>query len=463
MSWDIIARALFVDNNAAAGLKKFNDQVHDVAKAAPGGTRGIRMFESGLRSLAFQAAGTAGPVGSAVGGLLQFSGGAGLVVGASIGIGLVGAAFKEMAADAKLAADNVEAAAKRIRESIAAAAKKAGGEGAEGVARFEQRIAEAQARLESLRTSPLGPQRFGATVGGLVPLGSPEEDRAADIRNTESLLGQLTVGLNAASKAAEEAAQRAIDSATRQADVMQMTVMIRERAIATGQDENTTLIQVAEVTARAAAAAAHLDSTQTAALVTQAMRNERLKEENRVLEAQRDLLQEIDQISADVSKLFATPQFQATLQSIRVPNLAQLQGAETARQVNLAGDKLAADAISRSLIGVGMGRTSDIGHAAAGRQNRCCPNCGGDRCGRGRSCWWRCRWRSERHRGPALAARSGEVGGRARDRWPRSRWDRLVVCGRPDLGFRSLGRAPPSGRTRGAASHSAEHRPPRSA
>jgi hypothetical protein len=107
MTWDIIARGLFVDNGAAAGIAKFNDQIHGVAKAAPGGTRGLNALEGGLRALAFEAVGVQGPIGRVAEGLLKFGGGSALVLGAAAGIGLIAGAYRLANAEAaKLAETN---------------------------------------------------------------------------------------------------------------------------------------------------------------------------------------------------------------------------------------------------------------------------------------------------------------------------------------------------------------------
>lgn len=101
MSWDVIARALFVDNGAAAGLAKFNAQIHDVVKASPGGARGFRMLETGLQSLALEAVGIQGPLGRVAEGVLRFGGGTTLILGAVAGIGLIAGAYKLAAAEAE--------------------------------------------------------------------------------------------------------------------------------------------------------------------------------------------------------------------------------------------------------------------------------------------------------------------------------------------------------------------------
>ncbi len=122
MSWDVVARALFVDNGAAAGLAKFNDQIHGVAKAAPGGTRGLNALEGGLRSLAFEAAGVGGPMGRIAEGLLKFGGGSGLILGAAAGIGLITLAYNALTKESREAAEAQEKLRGEITKTAASRA-----------------------------------------------------------------------------------------------------------------------------------------------------------------------------------------------------------------------------------------------------------------------------------------------------------------------------------------------------
>src|ERR1043166_9669357 len=121
MAWDIVARALFTDNGATAGLAKLNAEIHDVAKAAPGGTRAFSVMERGLSTLAFEAAGVTGPMGRIAESLLKFGGGSTLVLGAAAGIGLIAEAWKASAAEAVRAVDAMIDARKRLAGVIAKA------------------------------------------------------------------------------------------------------------------------------------------------------------------------------------------------------------------------------------------------------------------------------------------------------------------------------------------------------
>jgi len=345
ISWDIIARALFVDNGAAAGLAKFNSQVHDVAKAAPGGTRAFSMMERGLQSLAFEAAGVSGPLGQVAAGLLRFGGGAGLVLGAAAGIGLVAEAYNLATAEAK----NLTAA----HEKLAASYDKILSRGKSQVqAMADARDAVAAARDEFNKLSATVPSPHGP-----VTRGSPGEVAQAQENLNMALRQQGQVRLEAV-----RAQDESVAAATREANALEATNAIRERAIATGRDERDVVLAITRVTAERAAVEAHLDATHAAAFVAQQLRIANAKEETKALEGMRDVLREIDQIGADVARFMASPQGMATLQGIRVPTFEQIQGQERARQVDLAGTKQIADQIGVRLIGVGMGRTAgDIG------------------------------------------------------------------------------------------------------
>lgn len=114
MTWDVVLRALFTDNGAAAGLAKLNDQIHGVAKAAPGGTRGFTMMERGLQTLAAEAIGVSGPIGKIAEGLLKFGGGSGLVLGAAAGIGVIALAYNALTKESREAAE----AQVKLREEL---------------------------------------------------------------------------------------------------------------------------------------------------------------------------------------------------------------------------------------------------------------------------------------------------------------------------------------------------------
>jgi hypothetical protein len=119
MSWDVLVRSLFTDSGAGAGLAKLNDQIKGVEKAAPGGARGVRAIETGLQSLAFSATGVEGPIGRVAEGMLRFSGGSGLVLGATAGIGLIAGAYKLATAEAQGLAETHERLTKTWQDLVA--------------------------------------------------------------------------------------------------------------------------------------------------------------------------------------------------------------------------------------------------------------------------------------------------------------------------------------------------------
>src|SRR5262245_29091835 len=120
MAFDVLVRALFTDSGAAAGIAKLNAQLHEVTQAAPGGARGLRLFEGGLQTLAAQAIGIEGPIGRVAEGLLRFGGGSALVLGATAGIGAIAGAYKLANAEAEHLADTNEKLNQSWRNAVAA-------------------------------------------------------------------------------------------------------------------------------------------------------------------------------------------------------------------------------------------------------------------------------------------------------------------------------------------------------
>ena len=71
------------------------------------------MLETGLQSLAFEAAGIQGPLGRVAEGFLRFGGGSALVLGAAAGLGLIAGAYKLAAAEA----EQLQATNEKLAES----------------------------------------------------------------------------------------------------------------------------------------------------------------------------------------------------------------------------------------------------------------------------------------------------------------------------------------------------------
>ena len=177
----------------------------------PGAHSGLRLVQTGMRTLAFEAVGLAGPLGRIAGGLLQLGGGSTLVLGAAAGLGLVGAAWKAAAAEADLASSNVEAAAARMHAAIAKALGE--GFGPERRAATQAAIDEKQALLNNLLMTPA---RIDSTLVPGAPPGqmgvpgvrmTPAETRKKQIDDAKTALGQLITLLAAIDRESEKAAE----------------------------------------------------------------------------------------------------------------------------------------------------------------------------------------------------------------------------------------------------------------
>jgi hypothetical protein len=160
--------------------------------------RSTMILNNSLQQLAFQTASIPGPMGRAASAIGVLGLGMGPVFLAVAALGALALVWKEVSAAATLAVDNVVAAAERMRRNIGAAAQGAG----PGV--FQAALDQAQAQLAVLKVSPLGPQRMvSGPMMAPVSLGTPEEDRAAEIATLETSIRQLTVGLNASRRRVE--------------------------------------------------------------------------------------------------------------------------------------------------------------------------------------------------------------------------------------------------------------------
>lgn len=345
MSFDLLLRAFFTDSGAGAGLAKLNAGIKDVEKASPGGARGLLAIERGLSTLAAEAVGIQGPVGRVAEGLLRFGGGTGLVLGAVAGIGIIGEAYKLSAAEAeKLSAAHDKLAASYDR--VLARGKP------QVQAQSEARDAVKTARdeLERLRN----PSLSASVIGFITPgdIAQAQENYNAALRQQNQIRVE---GMRAQDDA--------VASAGREAMALELTNAIRARAIETGAQERDTLVQVTRVTAEAAAAAAHLDSTHTAAFVANQIRIAQGKEENKVLEAQRDLLVDIEQISAEVSRAMG----KINLADIQVPSLKDVMRGPEFRKSFSALDEGRLDASTFFARGVGKSAEKEGIEAARGK------------------------------------------------------------------------------------------------
>lgn len=155
----------------------------------------VRRTMFAFESLAASAIGASGPVGRLAATFALLGGPEGAILIA--GIAAIGLAWKAMSNEAQLAADNVDAAAKRMREAIGAATKE--GFGPERQQLFQQRIAEAKAELALVEASAVP---AAVTRSVYTPYGyststdtSAADARQAKIDNLKTLIGQLTAGL----------------------------------------------------------------------------------------------------------------------------------------------------------------------------------------------------------------------------------------------------------------------------
>jgi len=311
------------------------------------GSHSANLMRNALQQLSFHAAEIPGPVGKAGSAILGLGISGGPILIATAALGLFALAWKKADEAATLAADNAVSAGERMRKVFASALQ--GGNTEEFGQRldlFRRRLGEARDELRQLQAAPLAEQRFrnevtpqGLTVS--VPLNNPVQERADQLAAAGSKVNQAQALVAQAEKEATDAAEKATAALERQANVLSATIGIRQRAVENDQEENATLLQIAEATARATAETMGLDAAHTAALVTQARRVERLRQENQVLEAQRDLLQELTQINADITgALSQTPFFQQTLANIKIPTLQDLLAQEANRQATITTGQL---------------------------------------------------------------------------------------------------------------------------
>jgi len=258
--------------------------------------RGLGLFQNGLQLLAFQAAGIPGPLGRAAAGIGLLGVGSLVVTGGIAGLGALALGWNVLTKD--------------VTASTAAITKF--GEGLNTAStpgqRFKVLIADLDQDLDKMTGRFRGMADFLAHVPG---------GGAAFIDLLEVLeRRQRTKGEEAGVGAA---------LAVRQARLAQGEALIDKLRL-----EADAVGKTAAETARLHAAELGLSADRTAALVAEATRLERRKEENRVLAAQKDLLQEI----ADISR--ETEQFGAfDVQRLRVPGLADFQAQEVARRATL--------------------------------------------------------------------------------------------------------------------------------
>jgi len=346
---------IIAENLARAALQEAKKDVQGVGGAAgtavvpfdkfvrsfTTGSHSANLMRNALQQLSFHAAEIPGPVGKAGSAILGLGISGGPILIATAALGLFALAWKKADEAATLAADNAVSAGERMRKVFASALQ--GGNVAEFGERidlFRKRLGEAREDLRQLETSPLAEQRFrnqvtpqGLTVS--VPLNNPVQERADQIATASSKVNQAQALVAQAEKEATDAAEKATAALERQGDVLAATVGIRQRAIDTGEEENNVLLKIAAATAHVQAETMGLDAAHTAALVNANVRLERLRQENQLLEAQRDLLQELAQIQSDINAFMAQPFTAQNLQAIKIPTLQDLLAQEGNRQASI--------------------------------------------------------------------------------------------------------------------------------
>jgi hypothetical protein len=279
---------LIAENLARAALAEFKKDVQGTGTAATGASvgfgkmvfangqliastatarRGAGLFNNALQQLTFQAAGIPGPVGKAASAIGLMGIGGGPVLIATAGIGALALGWNILTKDVTASTDAI----KKFAEGLDAA--RTPGD------QFKRLTADLRADLEQMdRRFVTGREiASGALPPGLGVLG---EIGAATGRSIMASLRE---------RSEREAVNAAL--ALRGARIEQGETLIRQLA-----READLVGKTAAETARLHAAELGLSADRTAALVAEATRLERRKEEVRVMAAQADLLAQLTDI-----------------------------------------------------------------------------------------------------------------------------------------------------------------------
>jgi hypothetical protein len=184
----------------------------------------LRAVETGARSLAFEAAGLAGPLGRVSAGLLQIAGGNALVLGAVAGLGAVALAYNLLTKESREAAE----AEKKHREELLASARaralaatpqtqQIGGQTQDAAAQLRELNARRAARVQALREVLVQGQGLAAAEFAAELL---QDKELADIDQARADLSAI-IALNrgASARATEDeakAAQRILETERQQ-------------------------------------------------------------------------------------------------------------------------------------------------------------------------------------------------------------------------------------------------------
>lgn len=178
-------------SGSTGAVAAFAGSMFKTEQAATTSGKGVLALRQAITGLAFQATGTAGPVGRLASALLLFAGGSSLVIGVAAGIGAIATAYKLAAATANELRDSTERLNLQWREIIA--------RGKPVVAlqneliTAQQKATEATERFTRLRSTVPSPR-------GPVARGTPGEIALAqsDVDAANRVVGALRLQLRGA-------------------------------------------------------------------------------------------------------------------------------------------------------------------------------------------------------------------------------------------------------------------------
>jgi len=276
----------------ASGFGKMVFQNGQLIASTSNARRGVHLFENALRTLSFQAAGIPGPVGKAAQGIGMLGIGSLWVTAAIAGVGGVALAIRAFTADAREAGTAADELAKSVGQlTLGGKFRAIGG----NLTEAGQGVFAAQSRAQG---GPLGGNPILEWIA-LIKQGALED------------AGEKAVAAVLAVRAARDQDQeKLIQGLEREAQVVGLS---------------------ATAVARLRAEWAGLDAEETGRFVAAARRLERRNEENRVLKAQRDILEEISRISGEVSRTFDP----FDVQHLRLPTAETFRAQEGQRVAGL--------------------------------------------------------------------------------------------------------------------------------
>lgn len=267
---------------ASAGFNKMVFSNGQLIASTTSARRGLTLLQNGIQNLAFHAAGIPGPVGKAAQGIGMLGIGSLWVTGGIAGLGAVAIGMRLLTKDAREASKAAEELAKSV-------AKLSVGD----------RLREIQADLSKASRGAVESRAEAISEGGGF---NPFLHLIAGFRSrAEEKAGQDAIAaVQAIRKARGDTHREAIQALELEASLIGLSV---------------------EEQARLTAAAKGYTIEETNRLVIAARNLEIKKEEQRALNAMRDVLEEINRISAEVSQTFDP----SALQGIAIPSLKDIQ------------------------------------------------------------------------------------------------------------------------------------------